>query len=269
MKSLHLSNQLTNYGLFATAFLSAGTAVSQIVYTDVDPDIVLNENGDYDIDMDDYGGRDFRLVNFISAGSFHGGLLQAHYDGNYVAGYSTSNFILIPIASVLNSGEVVGSTLDWVDDGYLFWTNLFPVVQGGLWENVYNKWAGVKFDIDGQEHFGWIRMDVTSSPIVITLKDFAYDATANTPIGIFTTDIENDNGFYPTILLSHKQLVIQLHGNLNSCSVKFYNITGQEVLSVDEVPDNNSIDLQQLEFGVYLFMVTSGEKYYSCMVAVN
>ena len=51
MKQELLLKKLGTYGLFATAFLAHKNSDAQVVYTDVDPDLVLNSNEFDDIDL--------------------------------------------------------------------------------------------------------------------------------------------------------------------------------------------------------------------------
>ena len=49
------------------------------------------------------------------------------------------------------------------------------------WKNRKNKYLGLKFSINGQMHYGWAQMDVTS-PTQWVIKDYAYTATPIMPI---------------------------------------------------------------------------------------
>ena len=66
----------------------------------------------------------------------------------------------------------------------------------GPWVNVFGQFLGVTFEIAGEEHFGWIRFNVTASGeagpvegtlpgtanVSATILDFAYESCANTAI---------------------------------------------------------------------------------------
>jgi hypothetical protein len=56
---------------------------------------------------------------------------------------------------------------------------------GGSWVNVNSRYLGVKFDIKGQTHFGWARLNVQIQlPLTITatLTGYAYETIANKAI---------------------------------------------------------------------------------------
>jgi hypothetical protein len=77
---------------------------------------------------------------------------------------------------------------------------------GGSWVNVNNRYLGVKFEIKGQTHFGWVRLNVqvqVPQIITATLTGYAYDTTANKPIkagqtkGPDNTTIEEPTESFP------------------------------------------------------------------------
>ncbi len=71
----------------------------------------------------------------------------------------------------------------------------------GDWNNVSNKYLGVKFKISGAVHYGWVRLSVTGFPGVttrITVHDYAYEITANTAILAGSTWSNTD----PTLSIS-------------------------------------------------------------------
>jgi hypothetical protein len=77
---------------------------------------------------------------------------------------------------------------------------------GGSWVNVKNRYLGVKFEINGQTHFGWVRLNVqvqVPQIITATLTGYAYDTTANKPIkagqtkGPDNTTIEEPTESFP------------------------------------------------------------------------
>jgi hypothetical protein len=55
----------------------------------------------------------------------------------------------------------------------------------GSWINVKDRYLGLKFNINGEFHFGWARLNVTCSPtskVIALLTGYAYETVANTPI---------------------------------------------------------------------------------------
>jgi len=77
---------------------------------------------------------------------------------------------------------------------------------GGSWVNVKNRYLGVKFDIKGQTHFGWVRLNVqVQIPQIITatLTGYAYETVANQAITAGQTKgTENTNIEQPDAALT-------------------------------------------------------------------
>jgi len=64
-----------------------------------------------------------------------------------------------------------------------------PRYSRGYWGgNVKNRYLGVKFQLNGQTHYGWIRLTVTSNvklnkpTMEATITGYAYETVANKPI---------------------------------------------------------------------------------------
>ena len=56
---------------------------------------------------------------------------------------------------------------------------------GGYWANVTNRYLGLEFEINGQEHYGWARLSVTNGPdisIDTVLTGYAYNTVAGQQI---------------------------------------------------------------------------------------
>jgi hypothetical protein len=56
--------------------------------------------------------------------------------------------------------------------------------QPGNWTGVTDQFLGLRFDINGQQHYGWAELSVGSAAngLPATLEGWAYDTTANEPI---------------------------------------------------------------------------------------
>ena len=55
----------------------------------------------------------------------------------------------------------------------------------GQWVNVFNRYLGLKFQINGETHFGWARMSMKFSffqKSESVLNGYAYETQPNTPI---------------------------------------------------------------------------------------
>ena len=140
------------------------------------------------IDMDADSTSDFLLfANSNTAGNWSWvyaiGNLGSGYGGpsNMIAGYSGA---ILPYGSALDAGDLVGPALSFVSNsnnvGWL--ASMYSSVTYAPFANTGDKYLGVKFLSGGTLHYGWMRLSCTVAPVTYTIRDYAYEATANTPI---------------------------------------------------------------------------------------
>ena len=180
--------KIAAYSAMAGAFMAtAAHADAQIIYTDVTD--FTGATGDLlSIDMDADSTSDFLLfANSNTAGNWSWvyaiGNLGSGYGGpsNMIAGYSGA---ILPYGSALDAGDLVGPALSFVSNsnnvGWL--ASMYSSVTYAPFANTGDKYLGVKFLSGGTLHYGWMRLSCTVAPVTYTIRDFAYEATANTPI---------------------------------------------------------------------------------------
>ena len=181
--------KLIQYSALATAFIATSQdSDAQVVYTDLDPDVMVTSTGT--IDMDNNLSPDF-TVTFMHTSS---ATVSMDYfgvsgvGGNGVA-YFNSTFTFLgstlsaSIVEKLNSGDLVNSSRSF-DSAYFCYDGTvlgFPIAVG-VWAGSTNKFMGVKFNISGSDHYGWVRLSVASDCKTVTIHDYAYEATAGTGI---------------------------------------------------------------------------------------
>jgi hypothetical protein len=59
---------------------------------------------------------------------------------------------------------------------YLVW----QTTSSGPWKNAHDKYVGVTFLIDGETHYGWARIRIKASKMLLT--GYAYETAPNQPI---------------------------------------------------------------------------------------
>ncbi len=180
--------RLLAYSAMATAVISGATDVkADIVYVDI-PDFTLNL-GDFGIlDLDGDGVIDFGFIldsqgadwTFIQGFGYLSALSYGN-PSNQMAGYAGA---FLPYASAFASGDLIGPDLNFLSSTYnlAFIASLYSGSTFGAFGDGTDKFIGVKFDIGGTLHYGWMRVNCTVDPVVFTLKDWAYDDEANVPI---------------------------------------------------------------------------------------
>jgi hypothetical protein len=190
-ESLH--QRLNAYALAASAagvtmLALAPHAEAKIIYTPAHR--VITPKDSYNIDFNRDGITDFKIANSVSACTdfcfFE--LRQWPADGNSAVGYTVGSGFLLD--SALKPGAHIGprspfkkGTAALVVARSNVYTSNKTIVYG-RWVNVKDRYLGLKFQIKGNTHYGWARLNVKVSKtrITATLTGYAYETIPNKPI---------------------------------------------------------------------------------------
>jgi hypothetical protein len=114
-----------------------------------------------------------------------------------VAGFSTtSRGHTSRLAYALSSGATIGPQQKFQQASSVVMANVVNnqnvnFHSRGRWLNVTNRYLGIRFQVNGQFHYGWARLNVRSRlgsfpfaycQIFATLTGYAYETVPNTPI---------------------------------------------------------------------------------------
>jgi hypothetical protein len=191
-ESLH--KRLSAYTLAASAagvsmFALAHPADAKIIYTPANINILRDQH--YYLEINHDGVRDFKFVNRFYSGLNTSARLTVSpvNQQNQVWGTGEKR---IQIASALSSGIRIGATSSKFQSGRHFMRLVFTThtttqhyFTYGPWNNVQDRYLGLKFIVKGEIHYGWARLNVvTGDEFVIkaTLTGYAYETIPNKPI---------------------------------------------------------------------------------------
>jgi len=183
-KEVQLKKRLLTYSLAAGVALSVGTkAYAEIQYTDIDPDKVIPhadnfKTSDFLLDLNNDGTSEFKIIQSYSytyyfdylysydsvrVQSVNNGLsvINATGDNNYVA--------------ALNSNDLISSQQNFGSHHLLGGLSYYETSPIGQWTDMENHFIGVKFKIDENTHYGWVRLSVTRDCERFTVYDYAYE----------------------------------------------------------------------------------------------
>jgi hypothetical protein len=175
-----------------------------ITYTDINPDISLvppvnTTPGSLDleqlIDLNDdgiddvsiriasynltYNSYTFNLGNSYADGE-NGASILARYDEVDFGPYTGSYYV----AKGLSSGDPIDAAQTvWAGYGYLGVKGTYysePVNFGDFLGG--DKFLGVRFEVGGNTHYGWVRIGVAGDGKSLKIKDYAYHTTPDTAI---------------------------------------------------------------------------------------
>lgn len=185
--------QLERYAALSAAFLTSSTAVDAgVVYTDVDPDAIAMNSAVF-IDMNGDAVNDFN-VNHIDTFSSATSFIYSLQIGQLFGSGSNYGFVAVPgyglHANALASGATISSgagitTNTWATLGIQYYVNSFGSIFSGAFgviDGAGETFVGVSFEIGGNTHYGWIRMEMPADHSFVRVIDFAYEDVPNTPI---------------------------------------------------------------------------------------
>lgn len=189
-----LKERLSKYSLIAAGLIGSEEAISQsIIYTDEAPDIVSGVNEEYFLDMNNDGTDDFRIFqNQIFSSSFSTYSYYSIRNRVRVSPLTSANEVLgssypynlnagTPISSGAPFSNSTSQSLASVSFGSYSGSFWGPYSYGN-WVGATEKFLGVRFDIGGNTHYGWVRLSVSASGDEFTVLDYAYEATPGEPI---------------------------------------------------------------------------------------
>lgn len=198
-------NKIAAYSIFSTAFLISHQQVSgEVIYQNIDPDIILDHNMwdtiSVQLDLNSDGITDIqffdREVGWSWVSPFHIYSTEIIYAKSFDFFVKNSNYPSYDIAAFLNTGYSINSLNYWSNatkmrlitesretDSFGANMSYYPFAH------VTDKYIGIQFEIDGANHFGWVRLSITNFGVetllpYLELQDFAYETNPETPIVI-------------------------------------------------------------------------------------
>ena len=288
---------LTHYASFAAAVLAGmGNGKAEVVYTDIDPDIVLDaNNGYYTIDIDGNGEMDFSFglgtdyINTYFTFYFYLQEIVANpFDENAIAGnsqfypYPAGLTYFFPYALELN--DVISTDLLWQPNPPQFlawktWTDEYDGHCFNCYWNLYQEpdvldhFLGLRLmDADSNYRYGWLRCDVKEDGSILVLKDFAYETEADYKIlaGSKTTFEEIKPGTIVGEIYASGNVIhlVITRRPTDEYIVNVFNVSGQNVYTASNNSPFMEIELD-VPKGTYLCVVTSGAITFSKLVYVD
>jgi len=171
---------------------------ARIVYTRAH--VVISINNYYDLDLNHDGVADFTIKNAGNYGRYR--LYASVPAGNGVVGGIGSNGAQ---AAALIRGEQIGPGQMFVAPDVTMRECIRHAICWGDWDNVTNRYLGLKFKIKGQSHYGWARLSVQVSGTTVTgtLTGYAYETIPNKTIIAGNTKGAHDAESAPASVTKH------------------------------------------------------------------
>ena len=287
---------LKEYSGFATAFLFINANTNaQVIYTDIDPDIELNLDGQTaGIDMDNNGTIDFAFLKSSATFTtfFVSSDITLYRNAAWVGPFVSSNFVagtyfqltesggIYYIPYAIEFGNLIDENLSFQNNGFQIMASEMRVASGGLfnargkwWPDVEDHYLGVRFvDVEEFYHYGWIRCTVDSAETII-IKDYAYEANANQPIAAgdtisYVSIGDAQNNLNLNVYSFGSTVYIKINEKLNNKSMHIYNLAGREIYSDALKNQFSEINLDTPK-GIYLVEIIADEGRYTKKVYLD
>ena len=262
------NDRIKKYSAMAGAFIATSAVNAQIQYTDINPDQVVDgNNSPFMLDLDGDMVDDMMFSAGFVSGTYYGGLVS--YSGNVAVASAANGIVgssgsLGPLASNLSLGSVVSSGASFVSGSQvalaadLNLTGMISTnIQTGNFMGATDGYLGIAFDISGSTHYGWVRLDVASDASTITLKDYAYNGTADGAInagqtvGLDNVPVEDKVNFKPML----DKALINVTPDLFGSEITLVDMTGRELSSTTIKDVNTTINYNGADAGIYMIVV--------------
>ncbi|SDI37941.1 T9SS type A sorting domain-containing protein [Winogradskyella thalassocola] len=247
--SKNLSKKLANYGALSLAIGGLTDVSGQIIYTDVDPDFTGGVTINYGLDLDNDGTVDFNILAgaTYSSGNFVQ-ISNASISSNSILGSQPS--FVYPFA--LDNGAAISSAqTSFYSVGTLNYGSCYGGVGGSNWCGVTDKYLGLRFQIAGNTHYGWAKLDVSASGDSFTVKEYAYNATAGEAIQAGQT-LSVDQFAITKVRIVGLDNSIGLYNLPENTNYNVYDISGKSILNGSINDHSYVIEAKGFSQGVYI-----------------
>lgn len=266
-----LNNKLKSYSAVVGSILATSAAAdAQVIYTDINPDNVTTITNDqfttYDIDFNADATVDVVVGTY---GYIYGGTAQVNYTLLAIAAGGTNGLmgsLTDSLPTPVTAGAAIGGAGTFVAEGNTgntqFGTNLSA---NGFGNNLFgnfgtgaDQYVGARFTIGAATHYGWIRMVIPMDASTVTIKDFAYNGTANTAINA------GDAGGLGVVQMSDAQWFASVSGNSVIVStkvdgdVKIFDAAGRLITTGKTENGIAVINMDGAQAGMFIVSIENG-----------
>lgn len=258
-KDLQLKDKIGKYTAAAASVAAFSAAAhGQVMYTDIADQTSGMGDPAFPIDINGDATNDFALQMASNTGSaWYVGMITPYTTGQSMND-AMGSFGVIGYASALSMGNMISSGGTWITSDARF-------VIASMWSgNSYGnftttpEYMGVRFDISGSTHYGWIRCSGTRPTVTATIYDWAYEATAGVPImagDMGGTDVSENFADNVHIASINNIVNISMIEMPDNGTVDIMNTMGQVVHSEAITDFVMNINLENLAAGVYVVNV--------------
>ena len=237
---------------------STGSINAQIIYTDINPDIVLkgtlsNPWSQYELDLNNDASPDFVITHFYPS-----------YDLFYVE-MSCNQYkdceVLVDESQTpksLNLNEAIGPEQSlWFDSK----SNALHIREN--WVGAKDKYLGLRIKNDGHWYYGWIRLDIPQDESSCTIKDYAYESSVDKGLkaGDAISSVKNDDNNNSIIVFPNPVInTLNIKGIIPGRNLSIINIFSQVLFEKQISELQESIDVSNFPNGIYILRIENEQR---------
>jgi hypothetical protein len=246
--SLKLSKQLAKYGALTAAIVGVNDANGQsIVYNDI-ADFTGGIGDSYQIDLDNNGTDDFQIRHNGSSNLYIDPLTAS----NDVLGTGGATYAY-PFA-LSNGAAISNGAGSWFNNGFSggFQSLNYGSCSFGNWCSITDGYLGLRFNISGSTHYGWVRLDVDGSGSSWTIKDFAYVDTADMALNAGQETLSIETNALDAIKIVALNKSIGLYNLPEATNYRLFDMTGKQIMDGVTTGGSFVVEVNTLFTGVYI-----------------
>lgn len=291
---------LNKYSGIAGVFLLLhNNSEAQAIYTDLEPDIEIQLDGQTaGVDMDNNGTMDFAFLKTSGGYYFYWTFTSTQVyrfrhriwagpqiPSNEIAGdyhYPSYAGTIRYFPYALLSGATIDNDLSWQNWGFqilemgAYQSSEFGFRSGNWIPDKDSNFLGVRF-LDENEclHYGWIRCTTADSSKRLIIHDYAYESKCETgiaagdTIGDTTNIAVEESTSDPFVIYSFSKNIYIYNALIEYIDAQIISIKGELLIEGRQAPGMNLISMQEFPSGFYIVNLVVGENTISKKVVIN
>lgn len=149
---------------------------SQVVCTDVNPDIVNTGNASLDIDVNNDNTPDFRLTS-AQVGTLAFVVVQGSQIGttNFVLTNGNGDALALPFGTPIGATSTTWTQMNSTNQTMVL---IAGTTTLGAWGGINDHYLGLRFVVGSNTYYGWARLSFNGAFNTYTFKEYAYESNA-------------------------------------------------------------------------------------------
>jgi hypothetical protein len=270
---------------FILSFAFTNYSNAQLIYTDIVPDYTLSQNTSYQLDLNNDGTNDLEFTyHRIAYGPcsnpevpepryVHSYAIVSSLDIGFELGKYQGKPAAVNLTDTIWGGWSIPNLAILLKYDFNCYDGSGIIITGN-WNSSYDHYLPIRFDFEGDEYYGWIRMVIYNSTwgnFLFTIKDFAYESTPNQPI-FFDPNTTTGINEFPSVSnfsvfpnpFSHTTSVKFNLFQTEKVSLKIFDLNGRLIQTladnvIEEGEHQMEINDDKMNAGMYFVQMQTAE----------